>query len=199
MKRQGKIRNAYPVFVITGTPGTGKTTISAIVAKRMTAEHISVTKLVRNHHLQSRFDYKRRSRVVNLAKTRATLRKLLQDRRRVVLIDTHLPDAVPRDMVEKVIVLRCDPRLLKSRLKAKSWTVRKVQENVLAEMLDSCLVIALGFYGAKRVVQLDTSRSGVENVVQRTISIHSGRSIKGSKIDWIGTLERQNALPELLV
>jgi len=199
MKRQGKTRNAHPVFVITGTPGTGKTTISAIVAKRMTAEHISVTKLVRSYHLQSRFDYKRRSRVVNLVKTRATLRKLLHDRRRVVLIDTHLPDAVPRGMVERVVVLRCDPRILKSRLKAKGWAVRKVQENVLAEMLDSCLVVALGFYGAKRVVQLDTSRSDVENTVKRTISAISGRAIKGSKIDWIGTLERQNTLPGLLV
>lgn len=134
-----------------------------------------------------------------MVKTRAKLRQLLRKRKEIVIIDTHLPDAVPREIVERVIVLRCDPRILKARLKAKGWSVRKVQENVLAEMLDSCLAVAVSFYGARRIVQLDTSGSSIENAIKRTIIALSGRPTKAANIDWIGTLEKQSALPELLV
>jgi adenylate kinase len=187
------------VFVITGTPGTGKTTISTRVAKKMSADRLSVTELIRKHQLQAGFDYKRRTRIVDLRKTRAKLRRLLKGGAGVVILDTHLPDAVPKDVVKKVIVLRCDPRILKSRLQAKGWNARKVRENVLAEILDSCLMAALGYYGARRIIQLDTSNSSVSACVTSTKNALLRRSAKTTRIDWISTLERQNALTEFLV
>ena len=199
MKPQGNFRETRSVFVITGTPGTGKTTISTRVAKRMSADHLSVTTLIRRYRLQAGFDYKRRTRILDLDKTRAKLSQLLQRRVRVVVVDTHLPDAVPEEIVKKVIVLRCDPRVLKARLRAKGWNLRKVQENVLAEMLDSCLMVALGSYGARKVIQLDTSGSSVGACVNTVTSALLRRSAKTTKIDWIRTLERENALTEFLV
>jgi adenylate kinase len=165
----------------------------------MSADHLSVTTLIRRYRLQAGFDYKRRTRIVDLDKTRAKLGQLLQRRVGLVIVDTHLPDAVPEEIVKKVIVLRCDPRVLKARLRAKGWNLQKVQENVLAEMLDSCLMVALGFYGARKVIQLDTSGSSVGACVNTVTNALLRRSAKTTKIDWISTLERENALTEFLV
>jgi adenylate kinase len=165
----------------------------------MSADYISVTKLVRKHQLQVGFDNKRRTRIVDLNRTRAKFRQLLQKHPGIVILDTHLPDAVPKENVRKVIVLRCDPRILKSRLRAKGWNARKVRENVLAEILDSCLMVAIGYYGAKKIIQLDTSNSNVSACVNSTTNALLRRPTKTTRIDWISTLDRQNALTEFLV
>ena len=199
MKDYGRRQNLRSVFVITGTPGTGKTTISTRVAKRMGANYLSVTNLVRGHRLQTSFDYERRTRIVDLGKTRTKIRQLLRRRVGVVIFDTHLADTIPKELVSMVLVLRCDPRILASRLRAKRWNTKKVRENVLAEMLDSCATLALGYYGARRVIQLDTSKATIAASVTSATNALLRRPAKTTKIDWIGTLERENALTEFLV
>ena len=194
-----KLQKSRSVFVITGTPGTGKTTISTRVAKRIDANYLSVTNLVRRHRLQTSFDYKRRTRIVDLGKTRAKIRQLLRGRVGVVIFDTHMADTIPKDVVSKVLVLRCDPRVLASRLRAKGWSASKVRENVLAEMLDSCTTVALSYYGARKIIQLDTSKTTIGACVTSATNALLRRSAKTTSIDWIDTLERENALTEFLV
>jgi broad-specificity NMP kinase len=109
-----------------------------------------------------------------------------------------MPDTIPKDMVSKVLVLRCDPRILASRLRAKGWNASKVRENALAEMLDSCVMVALGYYGSRKIIQLDTSNAGIGACVTSATNALFRRSAKTTMIDWIGTLERQNALTEFL-
>jgi adenylate kinase len=185
--------------VITGTPGTGKTTISTRLATRMYADYLSVTRLVCRYGLQTSFDRKRHSRVVDLTRARSKLRQLLQDRAGPAIVDTHVPDCLPRDLVRKVIVLRCDPRVLESRLQAKGWNASKVRENVLAELLDSCLMVAVGYYGMRRIFQLDTSRSSIRKSVSSVATALMRRTGRGAQIDWISTLEKQDRLTRHLM
>ena len=187
------------VLLITGTPGTGKTTISKLLAKKMAAEYISITRLVRRYGLQSSIDRERRTKIVDLNKTRAKLHELLQGKERLVIVDTHLPDCLPKGFVKKVIVLRCDPSVLEPRLRRKGWNVGKIRENVLAELLDSCLMVAVGYYGAKRVSQLDTSRSSVRHTVTSAKGILLRPTGRETQVDWIGTLMKKDRLTRYLV
>jgi adenylate kinase len=129
---------------------------------------------------------------MDLVKTRAWLRKSLRTRERMKVVDTHVPEAVPRDLVRKVIVLRCHPRILEARLRRKGWGALKIRENVLAEVLDSCYATATEYYGAKKTAQVDTSRVSISKTVDKCKTILKKQPPDKPMVDWIAVLEREH-------
>jgi adenylate kinase len=179
-----------PAIVVTGTPGTGKTTIAQSLAHQLHADYLSLNKLVIAEKFLSGVDRRRGTRVVDLKKTRVWLRKLLRRSKHVIIVDTHIPDAVPRTHLRKVIVLRCHPSVLERRLRRKRWRAIKIRENILAEVLDSCFVIASDYYGADKVFQLDTSRTSVSKSVKRCKALVEEQTSSRDRFDWIATLDQ---------
>jgi len=187
------------VLLITGTPGTGKTTISKRIAEELDADYISVTGLVKRFRLEASFDTERHTKVVDLTRTRAKLREQLQRKEGWVVVDTHVPDCLPKELIRRVVVLRCHPGILERRLRAKAWSTRKIQENVLAELLDSCLMVAVDYYGSKRIVQLDNSNWNIRKSTAAVKALLLQPTRSRIRVDWIGTLESQRRLAKHLV
>ncbi len=189
-------RNAV---IVTGTPGTGKTTFSRMLAKQMGAKYVSLTQFVSRHRLYTGLDRERKSKIVDLASTRAGLSSLVSETKELTIVDTHIPGGIiPRRSVRLIFVLRCHPRILETRLKRKHWNPSKVSENVLAEILDACLTSAVEYYGWDRVVQLDTSRVSVSKCVAAAKRILRQPAKKSGKIDWITTLDKNHMLDRYL-
>jgi adenylate kinase len=190
-------KRSYAI-VVTGTPGTGKTTIAKPLAYQISANYLSLTKLVTDRRLHTTFDTRRRTRIVDMRRTRAKLRKLLRVRKTTTVIDTHVADAVPREYVRRVIVLRCHPRILEARLRRKGWNTRKTRENVIAEVLDSCYVTAAEYFGTKRLFQLETSRVTIRKSVKQCERLLKGQPPRKLKVDWIAVLNREHTLEEYI-
>jgi adenylate kinase len=188
------------VIVVTGTPGTGKTTFSTRLARELRAHYIPLTEYVSKHRLYDGIDRKRKSKVIDIARTRASLSKLLSGTKGLVVVDTHIPDGIlPRRTVQKVFVLRCHPRVLESRLAGKKWNREKIRENVLAELLDSCLTAAVKYYGRQKVVQLDTSHTSLRRCMTSARKALLSKSLKGkSAADWFTKLEKDGHLGRYL-
>jgi len=184
------------VIIITGTPGTGKTAVSKRLAREIGASYVPLTHHVSSHKLYQGFDGRRASKVIDMKRTREDLKHLLSTESKPVVIDSHIPDVIaPKRIAKRVIVLRCHPRILKARLRAKRWRQSKIQENLLAEILDSCLVEAVEYYGWKPVFEIDTSQKSVDQCVTFARAILQGGSHKGRmNIDWIGTLNQEHSL-----
>ena len=180
--------------VVTGTPGTGKTTISKSLARHLRAEYLSLTKLVTDEKLHEAVDQQRRTKVVDLDRTRKWLRKSLSERETVTVIDTHVADVVPPEYVVKAIVLRCHPAILEARLRQKGWSPSKVRENVLAEILDSCYIIASEYYGLKKTVQIDTSRNSISGTAKECVALLKKQLPSESMVDWIAVLDQEQVL-----
>ncbi len=185
--------------IVTGTPGTGKTILSRKLAKEIGANYVPLTRFVSKRKLYSGFDRERKSRIVNLARARASISSLLSRTPGLTIVDTHIPEGiVPKELAKLVLVLRCHPRILETRLRKRNWKPSKVRENVLAEMLDACLTPAVKYYGWRRVIQLDTSRASVKKCLATAKRILHKPIRRRLKIDWITALDEEHLLDRYL-
>ena len=126
MKPPTRTSTRRNMIVFTGTPGTGKTTISKALAKEIHADYLSLTRFVTAKGLYSAIDRERGSKIVDIERTRKSLRNLIS-KGTMIIVDTHVADSIPRERTRKVIVLRCHPKVLESRLRKEGWSANKVR------------------------------------------------------------------------
>jgi adenylate kinase len=91
--------------------------------------------------------------------------------------------------MDKVIILRCHPRVLRKRLGKKKWRKQKIQENVDAEAIDVVLSETAHRYSAEDIFEIDTTNRTVEKVAAaiETIVKKNFQPIKKyrlGQIDW---------------
>src|SRR3989338_1285217 len=82
--------------------------------------------------------------------------KMANRSRKSLVIDSHLSHYLPSKYVDKCIVMRCtDLKELKKRLEKRGYDKLKVEENIEAEIMESCLQDAL--QQSHKVEVIDTS------------------------------------------
>ena len=97
-----------------------------------------------------------------------------------------------------VYVLRCHPEVLRKRLEARGYPPGKVHENVMAEVLDVCLVEALELHDGK-VCELDSTGKDVEKLVSEALAVYHGESKpKTGVVDWVSNLQQEGLLEKYL-
>jgi adenylate kinase len=183
-------------ILITGTPGTGKTTVSLLLAKELRACYVNPKNLLKRNSKDYVYDKKRKTRIVSLAR----LRKMLHDHAKRapcgLVIDSHItPDIGPIPKLVKAIVLRCDPIVLQRRLSRKRWSKFKISENLQAEILDICLCAAVQNYGLRKIAEIDTTDKTPKHIVQVIMKdMHKRRIQKQPKVNWLLSLKRRGTL-----
>ena len=120
-------------IALTGTPGTGKTTIASILEKNYSVKNIHLHQFAQNENLVEGYDKKRRSDIIDIDALNKRFIEKTKDEP-LVLIDGHLSHFLIS--VDMVIVLRCHPSILRTRLQEKQWSKEKINENLEAEILD---------------------------------------------------------------
>lgn len=136
-------------IAITGTPGTGKTSISSLFDGYRV---IHLTEFVKEKGLGEEND----EFEVDIGKTVEQLKKEVYDEEDVV-IEGHLSHHYP---VDYCLVLRCEPSELKKRLKDRDYSDSKVQENVESEALD--VILSEANVKQEEIIEVDTTDKTVE-------------------------------------
>ena len=158
------------VIIVTGTPGTGKTTLSKNLAKRLNFFYLDVGKLISKNKLSEGYDKKRKTKIVDVDKLRKILIskiKIFQNennkkkfpRRKFfgIIIDSHLSHYLPKKHVDLCIVAKCDIKELSKRLKKKRFHKEKIKENIQSEIFGICHNEALE--RKHKVIVIDTSKT----------------------------------------
>lgn len=138
-------------IIITGSPGTGKSAVAKALAQRLSLPLVDIKKIVLEKGLRGK------GHEVDLKKLARALRFL--SRKKDYVVEGHLACEIPLP-ADFVFVLRTDPKTLKKRLAARRYGKKKLEENLLSEMLDYCVQRAEAEYG-KPPLELETSRRSV--------------------------------------
>jgi len=132
---------------VTGTPGTGKTTVTDLLETDLDVVHLN--DVIREEGLYDGVDEARDSVYTDLDAVREWL-----DGREDVVFESHLAHHVPAD---RVVVLRCHPEELERRLLDRGDSEAKATENAESEALDVVLSEAVAACGLEHVYEVDTT------------------------------------------
>ncbi|MFH1750600.1 MAG: adenylate kinase family protein [Candidatus Micrarchaeota archaeon] len=141
-------------IAITGTPGTGKTSIARALGTLLGCKIVEAGRLVKapgGHTHREAGEY-----VADMGKLKRKLWGILRKERNAVL-EGHLLCEL-RLPIDLVVVLRCEPHDLKKRLMKRGYSDKKTRENVLLEALDYCLIHAMENFPKGKVMQVDATR-----------------------------------------
>jgi adenylate kinase len=153
---------------ITGTPGTGKKSVSVILGRNLGLDCVSLNEV-----------YLPKSGVVDPEFLKNAVRARF--RSPAVVYGHLLPYSVPARMLRRVVVLRCDPMVLKDRLKSRGYDPGKVRDNVEAELIGVVSADAHKAFGRK-ASELDTTRLTPETAAfEAEKLVRRGRQ---TQVDW---------------
>lgn len=135
------------VICITGTPGTGKTTLAKKLSKKLRYVYVDVNQTIKKYRLSEGYDKKRRTKIIDIKKLNKVLIKEIKhyQKQKVkgIIIDSHLSHELPKRYVDLCLVTKCDLKVLEKRLKKKGYNQPKIRENLDCEIFDICLNEAL--------------------------------------------------------
>ena len=159
-----------PNVLVTGTPGTGKTTFCQQLVERVPAlKAVEVSKMVRDKQLHSGWDDEYESYVLDEDRLLDELEEELEPGGRVV--EYHAAELFPERWFDLVLVLRVDNSVLYGRLEERGYSTRKLQENVEAEIMQVILDEARESYREEIVVELPSNTiEDIESNLARTVA-----------------------------
>lgn len=173
------------IIALTGTPGTGKTSVSEIL-QRKGFEIIDFNKVACEKNFLIGKDEKRDSNIIDIDRFNSYV-KLNYTGKDIIFIEGHLAHLLKS--VNKVFVLRRHPKELRKNLSNKGWNKQKIKENVEAEILDIILCEALDIHPKSNIFEINTSSKSLDDVASSILEIinYKFKNIKKykiGKIDW---------------
>ncbi|MEA2055179.1 MAG: adenylate kinase family protein [Candidatus Thermoplasmatota archaeon] len=164
-------------IAITGTPGTGKTSVASVLA-RMGYTVEDTNNLAENFFVG--YDEERECKIVDTDAMNDAFKKVKEEG--ILFVEGHLSHLLNIDFV---IVLRCNPYELEKRLEKKKWKRSKIIENLEGEAMDIIFSQACELHD-KRVMEIDTTGRKAEDVAREITKIAAKGFVyrKVGKVDW---------------
>ncbi|KDR85137.1 hypothetical protein GALMADRAFT_233781 [Galerina marginata CBS 339.88] len=145
-----------PVIVLTGTPGTGKSTHAELLANEspVPLKNINVSEWVKERGLYENYDEEWQSYTVDEDRLLDELEPLATAGG--LILDWHTCEIFPERWADLVVVLRCDHSKLWERLEKRAYPLKKIQENNEAEIMQVVLEEARSSYAPQIVIELQS-------------------------------------------
>ena len=158
---------------ITGTPGTGKTSVAQALRKRgidVLDLKTTVVPFVLEHDDEMGAD------IVDVEAWAAEH----------TFLEGFAEGAIAHFLpCEKIIVLRCRPDVLSERLAPRGYSAEKIRENAEAEALDVILIETADAFAAEQIYEIDTTSIDSETAADQILAFAEGRiPASFGSLDW---------------
>lgn len=135
------------IICITGTPGTGKTTLAKRLAKKYGLKYVDGNSIIAKYKLSEGYDKLNKCKIVDPKRfSKAILEEhsktIKVSPRKILIVDSHLSHHIPKNKVAFCIVCKCNLKILKKRLKKRGYTDEKIRDNLDAEIFEVCFIEA---------------------------------------------------------
>ena len=164
-------------YALTGTPGTGKTSLKKHLNKK-------IISLSEYYEQASEGKTDNGEWIVDIEK----LDNILEDS------DCNFFEgnfSHKLDKIDKVIVLRCDPQILEKRLESRNYSKNKVRENLEAEAIGLIYSEAIEIIDKTNVFQIDNSTRKpqetaiiIEKYINDNIKVEEEIDYSEKILDW---------------
>lgn len=136
--------------MITGTPGTGKTTMATALAEATQLRHVNIGDLVREKNLHDGWDEEFDCHIINEDLVCDELEDMMEEGG--VIVDYHGCDFFPERWFDRVVVLQTDNSILYDRLSKRGYSGSKLSNNIECEIFQVLLEEAKESYPENIVV-----------------------------------------------
>ena len=147
---------------ITGTPCTGKTTVSEVLSNRLGCKLIKINDLAIENDFVLGIDEDKGYKVIDIDALNEKVSDIIAESDELIIFEGHLAHLCSG--ADKVIVLRVHPDILRTRLEGRNYSDSKIRENLEAEAMGVCTAEAFDEYG-DRISEIDVSDLSVDEAV----------------------------------
>jgi len=156
---------------ITGTPGTGKSTIS----EQLEGEKIDLKDYMEKEGLGTKNENGEIE--VDIEELRQNIPEESQEDN--LILEGHLAHFLDLDYC---VVLRCNPEELRERLSKRDYTESKVEENIESEKMD--LILSQAVQNQEVVFEVDTTDRSVEEVLEQVKNGIKSKKDRKGVVNW---------------
>ena len=192
------------IIIISGTPGCGKTSVAKEISNLINTETISLNELAITGEYSFEYDKERKTYVVDIEIFLPYIIKRIEDIKQenppYLIIESHFSDIIPEKFIDYVFILRCDPDELFKRLEKKNYDLKKITENIQAEILGNCTNYFIEKQIKAPIFEIDTTNTDIQALARKIVEIvvenKIGKKYKIGKVDWLQKLFEEDRLKE---
>lgn len=151
-------------ILVTGTPGTGKTSIAKGIAEYYDYEYILIS-----GHKDYVSEIVKGVKLIDVDKMIKWIKERQERSEKVIIIDSHLSHYYPKELTRMCFVTRCDPAELRMRLKKREYNNKKIRINLEAEAMD--LILQEAIKEEHRIHEINTTHRSTKSSMQEAISV----------------------------
>jgi adenylate kinase len=161
---------SFKTFLISGIPGTGKTSVTKKLHDKYSYAFISIGDVVIAKNLYNEEDKNRDTKVVDPTKLNQFFFKVLARQKEDIILEGHYSDMIEHSSIVLAVVLRCHPRIIEKRLKRRGYSRSKINENIQAELVGdstSFMFEKEKMVQKSRIFELDVSEQTIESIADQ--------------------------------
>lgn len=156
-------------IVVTGTPGVGKTSFSALLSDRLN-DHLhqsqqqnfnfnvlNLGEMINEGHLYTEWNSEFNVPIFDENMVSNEIEPFINDGG--AIIDFHSPGFIPDEWVDLVVLLRCNNTILYDRLKARGYSEKKISENIECEIMEVTADDIKEAFHAEKILELKSEKN----------------------------------------